>query len=352
VATNASGSRGYKYGSTRKYVNRLRVVLSSGEILDIRREQYRAHNFNFQLPSRVFQAPRYQLPDIKNAAGYYSAPDMDLIDLFIGQEGTLGVITEIEVRLLPVRDCIIGGIAFFDEESSSWSFVQSARDGVDALSFEYFDRYSLQLLRQAYPNIPARAQAAIYFEQEVDAPGMDRAEESWCTLLESSGDRVADVWFSTHKHELEVFREFRHALPEKVNQIVKQNRLPKVGTDLAVPSESFDAMMRAYNKAFESSGMQYLIFGHIGQFHLHANILPKTKDEFTRSRQIYLDLVKTAVRLGGTVSAEHGIGKLKHAFLEAMIGGEGMKEIARVKKVFDPALILGLDTIIPASILK
>lgn len=352
VATNASGSRGYKYGPTRKYVERLRVVLSSGDILDIRRGQYRAQDYKFHHPIITFEAPRYNLPDIKNAAGYFSAPDMDLIDLFIGQEGTLGVVTEIEVRLLPAPQRFIAGVAFFEEEPASWDFVRAARRAVDALSFEYFDRHSLALLRDGWPNIPPRAQAAIYFEQDVDADSADRAADAWYRLLETSGANADDVWFSVNHREQELFREFRHALPEKVNQIVKQNRLPKVGTDLAVPPASFDAMMRAYHEAFESSGMQYLIFGHIGECHLHANILPKTQEDFNRSRHIYLQLVTTAVRLGGTVSAEHGIGKLKHPFLEAMIGSDGMKEIARVKKILDPAVILGMDTLIPSSLLK
>ncbi|MCX5778131.1 MAG: FAD-binding oxidoreductase [Elusimicrobia bacterium] len=352
VATNASGSRGYKYGPTRNYVKRLRVVLSSGEVLEIYRGMYIAQDYIFKLPSRTFQAPRYRLPKIKNAAGYFSAPDMDLIDLFIGQEGTLGVITEIEVQLLPLGQQCVAGIAFFENESASWRFVASARTAIAALSFEYFDRYSLALLREDYPHIPPRAQAAIFFEQDVDAAATDCAVPEWYTLLETNNAIMDAIWFSANAREQEIFREFRHALPEKVNQIVKQNRLPKVGTDIAVPPESFIDMMHAYHEAFEASGMQYLIFGHIGECHLHANILPKTQEEFTASRALYLQLVTRAVQLGGTVSAEHGIGKLKHLFLEAMIGTAGMKEIARVKKIFDPACILGLDTIIPSALLK
>lgn len=351
VATNASGSRGYKYGPTRRYVQALRVVLSTGKILNIRRGQFTADNYVIHHPAFTLQAPRYRLPNIKNAAGYYAAPDMDLIDLFIGQEGTIGVITRIEVGLLPARRDILAGIAFFHEERSSWGFVQAARHAVDALSFEYFDRFSLDLLRGDYPNIPAAARAAIYFEQEVSPETTDAAVEQWHRLLTAAGARMDEVWFSAHPGEQKLFREFRHALPEKVNEIVKRTGLPKVGTDIAVPAACFEPMMNAYRTAFESSGMQHLIFGHIGECHLHANILPSTEEQYVRSRVLYQRLAAAAVELGGTVSAEHGVGKLKHPFLEAMIGRDGMREIARVKAALDPACILGRNNIIPDSLL-
>lgn len=352
VATNASGSRGYKYGATRRYVERLRVILSSGEIIDVRRGDQRARNGILRIGDVALRVPGYHLPDIKNAAGYYAATDMDLIDLFIGQEGTLGVISEIEVRLLPIRQHHIAGIAFFEDEPSSWGFVNLARPAIDALSFEYFDRHALSLLRDDYATIPSGSRAAIYFEQDVtDLRDPATAMEQWSDLVVKSGARIEDVWFSDNAHEQDAFREFRHRLPEKINQIVKRNGLPKVGTDLAVPPEAFHDMMRAYHEAFERAGMQFLIFGHIGECHLHANILPSSQEEFVRARSVYLDLVRTAVRLGGTVSAEHGIGKLKHVFLEAMIGKEGLQEIARVKRTLDPSNILGRGTLIPAELL-
>jgi D-lactate dehydrogenase (cytochrome) len=95
-----------------------------------------------------------------------------------------------------------------------------------------------------------------------------------------------------------------------------------------------------------------VIFGHIGESHMHVNMLPGTEEDFKKSRLIYTDFVKKAVGLGGTVSAEHGIGKLKHPFLEIMYGKDNLKQMALLKKSLDPSCILGLDNIFPKELLK
>ena len=99
------------------------------------------------------------------------------------------------------------------------------------------------------------------------------------------------------------------------------------------------------------SNVDFVIFGHVGENHLHVNMLPKTQEEFTKSRTIYMDFVRKAVGLEGTVSAEHGIGKLKHAYLEVMYGRKNIEQMAALKKSLDPACILGLDNIFPKELL-
>src|SRR5437660_893183 len=182
VATNASGARTFKYGPTRNYVTRLKIALPTGELIDLRRGELHAHadgQLSIPLPSgRVIQAqlPSYQMPQVrKHASGYFVAPGMDVIDLFIGSEGTLGVIVEIEVRLLPKPEAILSGVVFFDSEESLLAFVREARERsltnrlsstdrgnstvsegsvLDARALEYFDVESLRFLRQKYETIP------------------------------------------------------------------------------------------------------------------------------------------------------------------------------------------------------
>src|SRR5712691_7930152 len=120
VATNASGARTFKYGPTRGYVERLKLALANGEVIDLRRGQlYADANGRIAVPlpsgrSIETQLPTYRMPQVrKNASGYYVAPGMDAIDLFIGSEGTLGVIVEIEVRLLPKPEGLLSGVVFF-----------------------------------------------------------------------------------------------------------------------------------------------------------------------------------------------------------------------------------------------
>lgn len=360
VATNASGGRGFKYGTTRDYIRRLRIVLSTGEVLDIKRGKIFADGkFEIELPERgwtCFPIPKYVMPKVKNAAGYYSKRGMDFIDLFIGQEGTLGVVVEIEVRLLQKPEGTFDYIAFFSRDEDALRFASEARKtrakGVKAASLEYLDFNSLEFICEKYSNIPKDARAAIFFEQEVTAETEGLLMESWSELLEKHHASLENVWFATDEKKKKEFYDLRHSIPEKVNEIIKRTGFSKVGTDLAVPYENFKEMMRFYRQKLEPSGIKYIIFGHIGESHMHVNILPKSKEEFEKAKLIYVELVKKALSLGGTVSAEHGIGKLKHRYLEMMYGKEGLLEMAALKKALDPKCILGLGNIFPIELLR
>ncbi|MDQ3820737.1 MAG: FAD-binding oxidoreductase, partial [Acidobacteriota bacterium] len=119
----------------------------------------------------------------------------------------------------------------------------------------------------------------------------------------------------------------------------------KVSTDMAVPDEEFAAMLRFYQETLRASGLQYVIFGHIGDNHVHVNMMPRTEEEATRAREIYMQFVRRAVSAGGTISAEHGIGKLKRDYLRVLYGDKHLREMAELKRAFDPACILGRGNI-------
>lgn len=367
IATNASGSRSFKYGSTRQYIDSIKVVLANGEILDVPRGKYLAKGLTIEILNpksealTKFQIPNIQMPNIKNAAGYYSKPDMDLIDLFIGSEGTLGVIVEARLKLLPVEGYTFAAFAFFDSNEQALAFVKDAKSrtflsrknmdpkGLNALAIEYFDKNSLSLLRNKFGNIPSDKNAAIFFEEEITPEREPGFLDDWAALLEKNGVNIESVWSATEPEKEAEFKKIRHELPVLVNEIVRSRGIAKVGTDIAVPWEKFPEMFSVYVKELSASGMDHLIFGHIGDNHLHANILPKNEAERQKAKEIYLRFARTAVALGGTISAEHGIGKLKHAFLREMYGERGICEMVRVKKYLDPKMILGRDNIFPCE---
>jgi len=145
--------------------------------------------------------------------------------------------------------------------------------------------------------------------------------------------------------EKERIKFFRHALPETVNGFISEIKrnypdIHKLGTDIAVPHEMFGEMNEFSKNTLMKSGLKFVSFGHIGDSHIHFNIIPQNYDELDAGKRIYGILVSKAVELGGTVSAEHGIGKLKHKYLETMYGKKGIDEIRRVKKCFDPEFLL------------
>jgi D-lactate dehydrogenase (cytochrome) len=336
VATNASGARTFKYGPTRNYIERLKVVFASGEVLELRRGE--KNLFNFTVPPYRPPATR------KNAAGYFFTPDMDAIDLFIGSEGTLAVICEIETRLVPKPQGLLSGVVFFAHQDDVLAFVAAARATLDARALEFFDNESLNFLREKYPNIPGDAAGAIFFEQETT----DETEESilndWLALLDQH-HAFADSWFATGEQDQARLREFRHQLPVLMNEWFARYRQRKVSTDMAVPDDAFAGLFRLYQDTLRASGLRYTIFGHIGDNHVHVNILPRDEDEGARARELYVQFLKYAASVGGTLSAEHGVGKLKRDYLRLFYTDDQLRAMAAVKKVFDPNGILGRGNI-------
>ena len=157
IATNASGARTFKYGPTRNYVRRLKVALANGDMIDLRRGEVLASSDGLiEIPTssgRIIEArlPSYQMPHTrKHASGYFNAPRMDALDLFIGSEGTLGVVIEAEVDLLPKPEGLLSGVVFFASESDLLSFVAEARRRSLANRGQEPDRWGRRRRRRKY----------------------------------------------------------------------------------------------------------------------------------------------------------------------------------------------------------
>jgi D-lactate dehydrogenase (cytochrome) len=120
--------------------------------------------------------------------------------------------------------------------------------------------------------------------------------------------------------------------------------MPKVGTDFAVPDVALVDMMKAYAEV----DLPSVCFGHIGDNHLHLNLLPRNSDELKAARATYRRLAMLAVSMGGTVSAEHGIGKIKRGLLAEMVGQETLESFQRLKRHVDPSWVLGRGTMLPS----
>jgi D-lactate dehydrogenase (cytochrome) len=368
VATNASGARTFKYGPTRSYIERLKVVLASGEVLDLRRGELRAEDGRVRVAlasGGVIEAvlPTYPMPQTrKNATGYFVSPEMDVIDLFIGSEGTLGVVVEIEVRLLSKPQGLLSGVVFFETEANVLQFVNEARTrslqnrvagfptGLDARALEFFDSESLNFLRTKYPDVPAAAVGAIFFEQETTSNTEDSLMGEWMGLLEDH-DARSDSWFATNEQDQSKLREFRHQLPVLMNEWFAKYEQRKVSTDMAVPDEAFAGMFQLYQSTLRASGLRYTIFGHIGDNHVHVNILPRNDFEGARARELYVQFLKHAASVGGTLSAEHGVGKLKRDYLKMFYSEEQLRAMILLKRSFDPHGILGRGNIFAEDLL-
>ncbi len=364
VSTNASGSHSFAYGTTRRYVRRLTVVLATGEIITVRRGTITAdehHQILLQKTAGTAQKislPSYTSPDIKNAAGYFIRPGMDLIDLFIGHEGTLGVIAEIELSVIPRPENSFHCCLFFPEDFPLVKFItelktRSRTPGhlLSTRCIEYADHNCLELLKTKYPSLPTNAGGFIYGEQECSPENEDALLNEWVALFERFAIKAENVLFAQTEKDKTFLTELRHSIPESINTIVKRNGMPKIGSDLAVPEQEFPEMFARYPAILGAQKIPFYVFGHIGDSHVHANILPSTKQDYLKSQAAYDILIREALARKGTVSAEHGIGKIKHRYLAMMYDKTAIKGMAKVKKQLDPSMILGRGNIFPQEYL-
>jgi D-lactate dehydrogenase (cytochrome) len=216
---------------------------------------------------------------------------------------------------------------------------------IDATILEYFDENSLKFIAEKFPETPENVRGAIFFEQETTAENEDALFEEWNSLLEKHRAALDESWFTTSEQDHKKMRDFRHALPVAVNERIVRYGQRKIGTDMAVPDENFASFLKFYKQKLSESNLDYVIFGHIGDAHLHANILPKTDEEARTAKNLYGRFIAQAIMLGGTISAEHGIGKLKSKYLQVMYGERFINEMAELKKAFDPNGILGRGNI-------
>ena len=361
VATNSSGARTFKYGPTRDYVLAIRVVLPNGEIVYLERGKQNVENYSAKLLTEQgseinISVPQFEMPNTKNGSGYYCKANMDLIDLFIGSEGTLGIITELKLKLLDYNDNVLSCVVFFPTEDDAFNFIDEARaitksNGViSARALEFFDKLTLDFLRPDYATIPLDT-CCVWFEQELDETE-EQLTEAWLELIDKHNADAEKAWIAVDKNEQEKFKDFRHAIAWRVNETVARRGLKKIGTDISVPVESFRSFYKWMTKFVEETNIEYVVYGHFGNCHPHLNMLPKDQADFVRSKEIYFEICKEAVRLKGTVSAEHGIGKMKRDYLLMMYGEDTIKQMAKLKLTFDPNRILNIGNIFEEKYLQ
>ena len=340
ISCNASGARSFRYGATRPWVEWVQAVLPTGEIIEADRST--------PIPPG-WPVPRWSEPRVKTAAGY--PPADNLLDLLIGQEGTLAVITEARLRLVRSPPAVLSLLAFFPDTASLVSFVDAARARADRArrplrtpgplnprAIEYYDARALQMVRERVPDVPAEATGALFLEIEHDG---EAPLEAWWDALEEQGALADDTIVAESEAGRRRLHAVRHAVPAGVNERLIANGMPKIGTDFAVPDEALADILRHY----EAVTLPSVCFGHIGDNHLHLNLLPRNPAELEQARRLYGQLARRAVSLGGTVSAEHGIGKIKRGLLAEMVGEDILADMRALKAAVDPDWTLGRGTL-------
>jgi FAD/FMN-containing dehydrogenase len=322
VACNASGARSLRYGATRPHVRALRVALADGSITDLRRPQLE-----------------------KNTVGYQLAHDP--IDWFVGSEGTLGVVVEAEFSLLPMPESVIGLALPFAREQNALAFIVAARQStaVHPRCLEFFDVRALAITRtvEGLAGWAADAQALVYTE-EAPPTGAHSALEEWLALAEQHGALTDDVRVYEGESALRDARRVRHAVPAHMNERGAARRPfggRKVSTDWAVPYAALSRALTSARSFANAAGVEQAVtYGHAGNGHPHQNFIANDGDELARLDKVVEATLREVIALGGTVAAEHGIGKIKQKWLSLQMSPLQVRTMRAVKRELDPAGIL------------
>jgi len=386
VATNASGAATFKYGSTRDWVEALTVVLASGEVLDLARGEVVANAdgwFEIETAGAVTRlpVPSYRMPDVpKRSAGYYAAPGMDLVDLFVGAEGTLGIVTEITFRVLPRAPLVALAFVPVATEARGVALVGALRDasqgtwrdrdarGIDVAAIENLDQRCLEMLRedgvdrQQDVTLPLGAEMALLVQlelppgttvarayDEIGAALGDAAPDTplvrFCRLLDTH--RVLDATelaMPGDRRRAAQLLALREAVPTGVNHRVAEAKratgqpVEKTAADMVVPFDRFGEMLGLYREGYRRRGLDHAIWGHISDGNVHPNVIPRTVEDVKAGKEAILEFGREAARLGGCPLAEHGVGRspVKQALLRQLYGERGLEQMRAVKRALDP----------------
>ncbi|MFA5910288.1 MAG: FAD-binding oxidoreductase [Vicinamibacterales bacterium] len=398
VATCAAGAATFKYGTVREWVDGLTVVLANGDILDITRGSIVADSdvleFATSSGSHRITLPALRMPDVpKRSAGYFVAPGMDLVDLFIGSEGTLAVIAEVVFRTapLPAARCHVlvpvsdedAGIRLAGDLRAASQQTWRTNDplGIDISAIEHIDARSIAVIREdgidkkldiTLPSgtgivllieieLSREAAAADLWSQLANAREEGAADSPlrrFCALLDHHGALDdAEIALPEHRARVVAFAELREAVPAGVNRrvaLAQQQIDPgiyKTAADMIVPFDRFADMMRTCRRLFEERGLDLAVWGHISDGNVHPNVIPKSADDVKKGQEAILALGDAVIAMGGCPLAEHGVGRnaIKQELLRRLYGTEGVDAMRALKHSLDPHGSLAPGVIFPAN---
>jgi D-lactate dehydrogenase (cytochrome) len=361
VATNAAGAATFKYGVTRDWVAGLTVVLADGSVLDVSRDNVRASDagvIEIETGGRSLirvTIPTYQVPRLpKVSAGYFTQPRLDLVDLFIGSEGTLGVIADATLRVKPRPLRCVALIAAGSETqalavTSVLRTEAAAADALDVAAIEYMDSRSVALLDESvfsHAGISRPTGDTTILLVQIETEGdVDAALARLFDILHANGvDDDPIVAMPEDDRTASRLFELREAVPAAVNARVGAAKarageaVQKVAGDFIVPFDALPGALRLYREAFERRDLEYAIWGHISDGNLHPNVIPRSLQDIENGCDAVREMARHVMALGGAPLAEHGVGRnpMKQQFLRDMYGERGIDQMRAVKRAFDP----------------
>jgi FAD/FMN-containing dehydrogenase len=348
VSTNAAGARTVRDGAMRRWVEALTLECEEGP-LHLQRGVppdathpvvQRWHADVEPLLARHRTAIEARWPrTAKNSFGYDLGAwweHGELIDMVIGAEGTLGVVSEITLRLAPRPMHRLGLRVALSTRGALVPAIETIR-AADPAMLELLDASFLRLVEAALPGDPA---AVLLVELEGDdATAVMARAETTQSALAALGAGVITVEIATEEKAREALWEIRHGASPRLAGLTDGRQSLQVIEDGCVPVARLGDYLDAVDAACAVAGVDAVMFGHAGDGHVHVNLLPNLRDPdwLTKVRAIYAEVADALLRLGGTPAGEHGAGRLRAGLIERFLGAEAVECFRAIKAAFDPA---------------
>jgi len=361
VSCNASGFVPGPAGAMRYWTESLDFLTAGGYKITCKRGQYISKNGEFildfpdgQVKWKVLTYPR---PDIKNASGPYSDENgiLDLVDFLVGSEGIFGLITMATFRLKVTPEEYLDLFFTLPSEKNAVQFhnyMQKYFDGdlSQLTALEYFGFNCQNYMDHKEKLFQSDLEVGVYLQKPLYDQKVEDVAENWLKILKLSncGIKENSILLLNNPQDKQTFFESRHSMPANALEKTQQLDTWSILTDTIVPPENFQEFLDSSHDLLQKSEIEYLLFGHLGDCHLHFHFIP-TQDQQPKALEIYQKIVRKSAELGGVYSAEHGTGKRKQIDFIECFGNKGVEQVRTSKATLDPHFLLNRGNIIAAS---
>ena len=352
LSCNASGFIPGEKGATRYWVKEIELMLINGYSLKIERGEYISSDgyFNIRYGNKniILPIPRYSRPKIKNASGPYSSLDneIDFIDLIIGSEGIFGMILSCKFNLAKRPKEYLELFLRLESENQavclhSYLYEHLNHDMSQITALEYFGYNCQTYMKHKEFLFRNQSEVGVYLQIPIYKGSLDDTTMLWASILNDFDQSIdlESIIVLNDPITWKKFFEARHSIPD--NALMKTRQLGGISTitDTIVPPEKFKMYLEKIHKKLQAEKIEYLLFGHLGDCHLHFHLIPN-KNQNKQSMKVYDYMIDLSAKLGGVYSAEHGTGKRKRNDFEKCYGKEAVAMVKQSKLVLDPDLLL------------
>ena len=358
LSCNASGFIPGPAGATRFWTEGLDFLTADGYKISCRRGDYVSENGEFimEYPDKsvILTVPTYPRPEIKNASGPFSDVNgrIDLVDFLVGSEGIFGVITSAIFALKEMPDDFLDLFFTLPKELDAVHFHQYISNHFNGdlsqiTALEYFGYNCQTYMNHREKLFNSTSEVGIYLQIPLYNETVEDVAENWFNILLKSDCNIHEdgILLLNTPQNWKTFFEARHSMPANALEKTRQLNTWSILTDTIVPSDNFPKFLEITHTILQTANIEYLLFGHLGDCHLHFHLIPN-KVQQQKALEVYNQIIENATELGGVYSAEHGTGKRKRPDFIKCFGEGAADQVRNAKAAIDPGFLLNRGNVV------